>query len=400
MVVRLDRNLDSEIRNSSLWSEQDDAMFDFIEEIEVDGEVKKILNSLSGHERNHLFMNRTGNTFEDVSLFSGVDSIADSRANAVWDFDHDGYLDIALINGNDPYVELFHNQLRPYATNRFVAIRLVGGNHSDRPESGWSNRDGIGATVMIQTDKNTYVREQRAGEGFAAQNSKVMLVGIGTTSRGKLRIRWPSGIERDYGEVTAGSFVTCYEDLNATFDRTGREVGDYPTSGFQVAAQSFDQNEVFHPLTADDSDAQAGDSDTLVHVYVSMATWCAACKAVQPQLQHLADRFAGRIRLWGVPVDPLDSPEKLLEYEKEYRPAYQLLHSVDPEAVALMKEIVTRRTGQGALPSVIATTGDGKVIDAIGGVPTVSRLAQWLEQAEAERNAAVSRSGVVGAQDP
>lgn len=393
MVVRLDQNLDSEIRNSSLWSEQDDAMFDFIEKVEVDGKVTKILNSLSGHERNHLFMNRPGNSFEDASLYSGVDSIADSRANAVWDFDHDGYPDIALINGNDPYVELFHNQLKTSATNQFVAIRLVGGNHSDRAEPGWSNRDGIGATVMIQTDENTYVREQRAGEGFAAQNSKVMLVGIGTASRGKLRIRWPGGIERDYGEVSAGTLVTCYEDINATFDRTGREVGDYPTADFRVAATSFEQNEEFRPFTT-------GDTDARVHVYVSMATWCAACKAVQPQLRLLADRFGDRVQFWGIPVDPLDSPEKLKEYEETYQPAYKIQYSIDPEMVALMKEIVTRRTGQGTLPSVIATTGDGRVIDAIGGVPTVSQLAEWLEQATAERNAAVSQSGVVDAQDP
>ncbi len=393
MVVRLDQNLDSEIRNSSLWSEQDDAMFDFIEEVEVNGQVRKILNSLSGHERNHLFMNRPGNTFEDVSLYSGVDSIADSRANVFWDFDHDGYLDIALINGNDPYVELFHNQLKPYTSHQFVAVRLVGGNDSDRADPSWSNRDGIGATVMIQTDAHTYVREQRAGEGFAAQNSKVMLVGIGTASRGKLKIRWPSGIERDYGEVTAGAMVTCYEDLNATFDRTGREVDEYPAGGFQSVAKSFEQSEEFRPVTVSDSDA-------LVHVYVSMATWCAACKAAQPQLQRLADRFGDRVRFWGIPVDPLDSPEKLQEYEKKYRSVYKLEYAVAPEMVERMKEIVTRRSGLGALPSTLATTSDGKVIDAIGGVPTVSQLARWLEQAEAERNATVSQSGVAERQDP
>ena len=45
--------------------------------------------SWSGKERNHLFLNRSGEQFEDLSALSGLDHIADGRVFAVLDLDRD-----------------------------------------------------------------------------------------------------------------------------------------------------------------------------------------------------------------------------------------------------------------------------------------------------------------------
>ena len=47
--------------------------------------IERSKMSFSGNERNHLFMNKQGESFSDVSSLSGLDEIADSRSFAIWD---------------------------------------------------------------------------------------------------------------------------------------------------------------------------------------------------------------------------------------------------------------------------------------------------------------------------
>jgi len=68
--------------------------------------------SFSGHERNHLFLNR-GDRFVEASAISGLDDIADSRAFGILDFDRDGWSDFAVVNANSPLFELFRNEISP-----------------------------------------------------------------------------------------------------------------------------------------------------------------------------------------------------------------------------------------------------------------------------------------------
>ena len=55
--------------------------------------LKFVSNSLSGDERNRLFMRHQEN-FADVSLLSGTDDLADARSHSLLDYDNDGWVDI------------------------------------------------------------------------------------------------------------------------------------------------------------------------------------------------------------------------------------------------------------------------------------------------------------------
>ena len=66
--------------------------------------------SFSGKERNHLFQNAQGREFHDISGISGIDTPQDGRTFAVWDYDRDGWQDIALLNINTPVLSLYRNQ--------------------------------------------------------------------------------------------------------------------------------------------------------------------------------------------------------------------------------------------------------------------------------------------------
>jgi len=182
--------------------------------------------SLSGKERNRLFRNSGAAGFSDISGVSGLDDPADGRGFAILDYDRDGRLDIAIVNANAPWVELFHNQIgcRPgdSAGGRMIALRFVGGNDRAQPSAEWSARDGFGATVTLDLGDGRFLRrEHRAGEGFAAQNSATMLIGIGDLETvPSLTVRWPSGRQQTATDVRAGTLAIVHENPSQATDGT------------------------------------------------------------------------------------------------------------------------------------------------------------------------------------
>ncbi len=176
-------------------------------------------SSMSGGERNHFFLSLgCGEQFADISAISGLDSAADGRAFACWDFDRDGWTDIALVNANAPQLGIYRNNMGDLERARggskgSIALRFAGGNRRALPSGEWSNADGYGARVVATLSGRRLTREQRAGEGLAAQNSATMVIGIGAEERvERLEVLWPSGIRRSIEAVPVGSLVDAYED--------------------------------------------------------------------------------------------------------------------------------------------------------------------------------------------
>ena len=157
-------------------------------------EFKFTSNSLSGNERNRMFL-RWGENFADVTLVSGADDIADARSFALIDFDEDGWQDIALMSLNAPRFKLYRNEIGRFSSNRSFRFRLIGGNNTATSSSEFSNRDAIGARVLVAFESGKKVALQKqAGEGFSSQNSQTLWIGIPTGDRvTRLDVRWPSG---------------------------------------------------------------------------------------------------------------------------------------------------------------------------------------------------------------
>ena len=127
---------------------------------------------------------------------------------------------------------------------------------------------------------------------MAGQNSGTMIIGIGENNVAKsVNIRWPSGIEQQVHDVTAGTLVTVYEDPAQAPGESAAQREPYvvpsntqwrrDNSKEYTAAPKFFQNgvvDVTHP------------NSTLrpkILLYTTMATWCEACKNHLPQLQQL-----------------------------------------------------------------------------------------------------------------
>ncbi len=192
--------------------------------------------SLSGGERDHLFLNLHGEQFADVAGVSGLDSPSDGRGLARWDLDRDGRQDLAVVNSNAPWVSLFHNQVAPASAAGMIAVRLVGGNQTARPDPAWSNRDGIGALVRVLVGGQWTIGELRAGEGFAAQNSATLIFGLGPLARADaVEVRWPSGRLQRIAGVAEGTLLTLYERPDSApggrgFERTNYRPGALGTA--------------------------------------------------------------------------------------------------------------------------------------------------------------------------
>ena len=173
-------------------------------------------SSFSGNEANRFFLNLGGKQFTDLTGISGLGHRGDGRTLAIWDFDRDGWSDIATINANAPQLLLYHNEignLRSAGQRKIIAIEFRGGNQSATPTSQLSNRDGYGAKVTLEIGGRRLVREHQCGEGVFAQNSARMLIGIGDAEvADSLVVRWPSGKKIELKDVRAGSLITAYEN--------------------------------------------------------------------------------------------------------------------------------------------------------------------------------------------
>lgn len=344
-----------------------------------------VATSFSGNERNHLFLNIEGNRFRDVSGVSGLDSIADSRSFALLDYDRDGWQDIALVNTNAPFFELFHNEIgadfesAQSASGRraseMIAIRFVGGNRAAQA-SEFSNRDGYGARVVISLGDVDIVREHRCGEGFGAQNSATMTIGIGDRKRAdSVMVRWPSGKVQHVSGVEAGSLLTLFEDSSQSPDG----------SGFRLEA---------YRLPANRRGPVEGPSDRMIigpsveidpaklRLYTTTATWCDACKKSLPQLAAIRAAFGdAELLMLGVPVDEDDGPQKLAAYVAKYDPAYRMLPDLPEEAVSVVVSRIIAALDDEILPASIVTDRQGNVLETLAGVPSISELRKWMAEA-------------------
>lgn len=161
--------------------------------------------SHSGNERNRLFLNKGGEGFLNASGVSGANSDLDGRSWVIWDFNRDGKPDIAVVNANERLLQVFENQAP--GGGEFIAIQLEGGGGATGV-----NRDAIGAVVTIKNEKFTLTRVLSMGEGFAAQNSKTLVVGVGESpGSSTVIVEWPGGRKTTLEGVKAGALGRIHE---------------------------------------------------------------------------------------------------------------------------------------------------------------------------------------------
>jgi tetratricopeptide (TPR) repeat protein len=202
--------------------------------------------SWSGYERNVFYTNNRDGTFSDVSAVAGLDFIEDARSFALADFDHDGRLEIFLKNRNAPQLRLLKNVVHDFPPS--IAFRLKGASWND-PQSNFrsgsqtkkTNRDAIGASVTIETERGKQIRTVQAGSGFLTQHSKDIFFGVGE-AKGPISatIQWPSGLVQRVGNLPLNHRIWIEEGSEPT-----RIEPFQPVSSSLTYAEDARRTEVF-----------------------------------------------------------------------------------------------------------------------------------------------------------
>ena len=336
--------------------------------------------SYSGHERNHVFLNQSGEDYVEVSGVSGLDHPGDSRAFAVLDYDRDGWQDLAMVAANAPLFQLYRNQMgeRDGAKGGMVAVRFEGGNRSSDASEEWSTRDGYGARVVLEIGERTLLREHRAGEGLAAQNSATVKVGIGDAPRAKrLEIRWPSGRSYDTTAVAAGTLVTAYEDPSASPTGAPFVLTPYgvPAPRRPIVASAAVPASSIRAA----QDVLPGDRGHLI-MYTTVATWCVPCLDELPDLNLLRTTFTSEeLEIFGVPYDGEEPPEVLQAWSDLYAPPYPILSELSIEQRNGVIDGALDALRVEGLPAAVVTDSEGEVLLVRWGPPSISEIRVLLE---------------------
>lgn len=107
------------------------------------------------------------------------------RGAAYGDFDNDGDLDLLITSNNGP-ARLLRNENGNQ--NDLLRVKTVGTR---------SNRDGIGAKVILKTAKGAKLFSMvKTGSSYCSQSELPLVFGLGAPEEGKtlsLEIVWPSG---------------------------------------------------------------------------------------------------------------------------------------------------------------------------------------------------------------
>jgi len=158
---------------------------------------------------NILYENLGNGTFILVKDAGGAEggTVGASDTVTIADYDLDGFLDLFVTNGGGPGDthqkgphQLFRNMGN---SNHWIEIDLVGTV---------SNKDGIGAKVLVKIDNFTQMREQTGGMHYNGQNYQRLHFGLGENEMvNKIIIYWPSGIIHSINDVNVDQVLRIVE---------------------------------------------------------------------------------------------------------------------------------------------------------------------------------------------
>ncbi len=164
-------------------------------------EIGLVEEGITYRQQPQLYINRGGGLFEEMP--AGEDGLLArplvGRGAAYADWDRDGDLDVLVTENGGP-VHLWRNDS---VIAGYLQVELTGRT---------SNRDAIGARVVIFANGRRQEREVRAGGSYLSQSQQSVHFGLGQASEvDSLHIYWPGGQVHRQGLVVANQVVHVVE---------------------------------------------------------------------------------------------------------------------------------------------------------------------------------------------
>jgi hypothetical protein len=132
----------------------------------------------------------------------GEDGVA--RGAAYADFDHDGDLDVQIIENGGPPV-LFTNE--GGNRNNWLCLRLSGTK---------SNRSALGAVVRVESALGKQWQTVHSGSSYCSQSDLALTFGLRKDNTANVSIEWPSGSRQQFKNIQANQFLNIDESRGLT----------------------------------------------------------------------------------------------------------------------------------------------------------------------------------------
>ncbi|MBL9135349.1 MAG: CRTAC1 family protein [Verrucomicrobiales bacterium] len=336
-----------------------------------------LVHSLHGQERNRFFANHGGRQFVDASGISGLDNPADGRGFGILDMNRDGWLDLALVNANQPLFNLYRNDMASAGfAGGVIALRFRGANRTAEASTKKACRDGFGARVELDLGDQRIVREHRCGEGWSAQHSATMVVGIGVRNQvPAVTVRWPSGRSSTTRQVPEGTLLTVYEDPTEAAATEGWTRESYRIPPPAAPAVEVRKRPAFAVRSLD-----TAAKPSRLRLYTAFATsWPGSVELLGSMRQVQEELRRDGVDCVLVTLDPLDDDVRLGAFHRQWKPTWRLANipvARRPEVSAAFAA-VTARVPTG--PVTVVTDDTGGMVAVEMGVPTVSSARRALE---------------------
>lgn len=132
---------------------------------------------------------------------SVLDTPIAGRGGAAADIDGDGDVDVVVTRDGAPPLVL-RNDLAP-ADAHWLRVQLRGRT---------SNREGVGATVTVESGARRQVREMRRSRGYLSAGPAELVIGLGTANYvDRLTVGWPAGRRQVLQEIAADQLLVVEE---------------------------------------------------------------------------------------------------------------------------------------------------------------------------------------------
>jgi hypothetical protein len=164
--------------------------------------IERTRHDVSYREPPLLLHNTGGGKFENVANIAGpvFQEKFRGRGLAVGDFDNDGRMDVIFTRLDETPI-LLHNS---WAGGAWIGLQLKGTR---------SNRDAIGAKVVIRAGPQTLVRWIESGGSYLSSHDKRLIFGLGADAPASItaEITWPDGQLQRVRGLAAGRYHTILE---------------------------------------------------------------------------------------------------------------------------------------------------------------------------------------------
>ncbi|MEX0347253.1 MAG: CRTAC1 family protein [Rhizobiaceae bacterium] len=153
----------------------------------------------------NLLLGSVSGEFREAGEPAGIAKATKGRGAVIDDFNHDGLLDMLIVNRGSP-ASLFQNTGVQSGSNKNRLIPAGNWLQIELHQDGY-NRDAVGARILIKSGNSTRVRTIAVGGGHASGRLGFVHAGLGVAERAEIRIQWPDGEWSPPYRVFANQFV-------------------------------------------------------------------------------------------------------------------------------------------------------------------------------------------------